>query len=61
MSKKIQEKRLNCFGMRRDQDYVGREVLEMDVPGRRSRGRLRRRWMECATADKEEKISHLRM
>ena len=57
VSKKIQEKRLNWFGhvMRRNQEYVGRRMLEMDIPGRRRRGRPKRRWMECITADMEEK------
>ncbi|XP_068210310.1 uncharacterized protein [Palaemon carinicauda] len=57
VSKKIQEKRLHWFGnvMRRDQDYVGRRLLEMNVPCRRRRGRPKRRWMACLTADMEEK------
>ncbi|XP_068217884.1 uncharacterized protein [Palaemon carinicauda] len=55
VSKKIQEKRLHWFGhvMRRDPEYVGRRMLEVDVPGRR--GRPKRRWMECVTTDVEEK------
>ncbi|XP_068227756.1 uncharacterized protein [Palaemon carinicauda] len=58
MSKKIREKRLYWFGhiMRRNQKYVGRRLLEMDVPGRRRRRRRpMRRWLECVTADMEEK------
>ena len=57
VSRKIQEKRLNWFGhvMRKDQEYVGRRLLEMEVPGRRRRGRPKKRWMECITADMEEK------
>ncbi|XP_068226378.1 uncharacterized protein [Palaemon carinicauda] len=44
VSKKIQGKRLHWFEqvMRRDQEYVGRRMLEMDVPGRRRRGRPKR-------------------
>ncbi|XP_068212606.1 uncharacterized protein [Palaemon carinicauda] len=39
VSKKIQEKKLHWFGhvMRRDQEEVGRRMLDMDVPGRRRR------------------------
>ncbi|XP_068234200.1 uncharacterized protein [Palaemon carinicauda] len=57
VSKKIQENRLHWFGdvMRRDQGYVGRRMLDMDVPGRRRSGRPKRRWMECVTPDMEEK------
>ena len=35
ISKKVQEKRLQWYGhvMRRDEDYVGRKVMEMEVQG----------------------------
>ncbi|XP_068238320.1 uncharacterized protein [Palaemon carinicauda] len=51
VSKKIQEMRLHWFEhvMRRDQGYVGRRLLAMDVPGRKRRARPKRRWMECKT------------
>lgn len=57
VSKKVQEKRLQWYGhvMRRDESYVGRRVMGMDVGGRRKRGRPRRRWMDCVNEDLREK------
>ena len=39
ISKKVQERRLQWYGhvMRKDEDYVGKRVMEMEVPGRRNR------------------------
>ena len=39
-SKKIQEARLRWYGhvRRRDDDYVGRRVMDIEAPGRRRRG-----------------------
>ena len=56
-SKKIQEARLRWYGhvMRRDGDYVGRRVMEMEVPGRRRRGRPKKRWRDCIGEDMREK------
>ena len=44
LSKKMQEVRLRWYGhvMRRENDYVGRKVMEMDVPGRRRRGKTKK-------------------
>ena len=57
ISDKIQESRLRWYGhiMRRDEQYVGRRVMEMDVQGRRGRGRPRKRWMDCVTVDLRSK------
>ena len=57
VSRKVQEKRLQWYGhiMRRDGDYVGRRVMEMEVPGRRRRGRPKLRWRECIDGDLREK------
>ncbi|XP_068245393.1 uncharacterized protein [Palaemon carinicauda] len=56
VSNKILEKRLHWFEhVRRDQEYVGRRMLDMDVPGKRMRGRPKKRCMECVTTDMGEK------
>ena len=38
---KIREGRLRWYGhfMRRDQEYLGRKVMEMQLPGKRKRGK----------------------
>ena len=53
ISDKVQEGRLRWYGhvMRRDEEYVGIRVMELDVRGRRRRGRPRRRWMDCIGED----------
>ena len=40
ISSKIQERRLNWYGhvMRREEEYVGRRVMAMEIPGHRRRG-----------------------
>ena len=45
VSKKMQEGRLRWYGhlMRRDAQHVGRHTMEMEVRGRRRRGRPRKR------------------
>ena len=51
--KKVQEKRLRCYGQvqRREGDHVTRRTLEMELEGRRPRGRPIRRWMDCVHED----------
>ena len=53
MSKKVQERRLQWYGhvMRREETHVVRRVFEMEVPGRRGRGRPKRRWMDGIKED----------
>ena len=41
--------------MRRDGDYVGRKIMELEVEGTRTRGRPRRRWKDCIENDLREK------
>ena len=43
---KMKEGRLRWYGhvMRRDQEYVGRKMIEMELPGKRKRGRPKRRF-----------------
>ena len=57
ISKKVQERRLHWYGhvMRRDEEYVRKRVREMEVPGRRNRGRPKRRWMDSIRDDLREK------
>ena len=52
ISKKIQERRLQWYGhvMRREDDYVGKRVMGMEIEGRRERrGPNRRWWKEMST------------
>ncbi|XP_068224318.1 uncharacterized protein [Palaemon carinicauda] len=57
ISKKVQEGRLRCYGdlMRRDEDHVGRHTMEMEVQGRRRRGRPSKRWRDCVRGNLKEK------
>ena len=57
VSKKIQEARLRWYGhvMRRGEDNVAREALDMEVRGRRRRGRPKTRWRDRVAADVIEK------
>ena len=52
---KMREGRLRWYGhvMRRDQEYVGRRMMEMELPGRR-RGRPRRRFLDVVKDDMGE-------
>ena len=45
---KMREGRLRWYGhvMRRDQEYVGRNMMEMELPGKRKRGRSKRRFLD---------------
>lgn len=57
VSQKIQERRLQWFGhvKSREEEYVGRRVMEMKVRGRRKRGTPNHRWMDCVREDLREK------
>ena len=56
ISKKVQERRLQWYGhvMRKDEDYVEKRFMEMEVPGRRERGRPKRRWLDSVKVDLKE-------
>ena len=41
--------------MRREEKYVGKRVLEMEVPGKRKRGGPKLRWKDRLKADMIEK------
>ncbi|KAI5726127.1 hypothetical protein M8J77_024147 [Diaphorina citri] len=57
ISKKIQEKRLQWYGHieRRDEEYVGNKVREMEVEGQRGRGRPKKKWINNINEDLREK------
>ena len=40
--------------MRRDQEYVGRKMMEMDLPEKRKRGRPKRKFLDVVKEDMEE-------
>ena len=53
---KMREGRLRWYGhvMRRDQEYVGRKMMEMELSGRRRRGRPKRRFLDVVKEDMGE-------
>ena len=52
---KMRESRLRWYGhvLRRDQEYVGRKLTEMELPGSR-RGRPKRRFLDMVKEDMED-------
>ncbi|KAK3548620.1 hypothetical protein QTP70_015565, partial [Hemibagrus guttatus] len=50
---KVREDRLRWFGhvQRRESEYIGRRMLDMGLPGRRQRGRPKRRYMDGINED----------
>ena len=56
-SKKVQEGRLRWYGhlKRRTERYMAREVMEMEIPGNRRRGRPRTKWKDKIAEDMREK------
>ena len=53
---KMREGKLRWYGhvMRRDQEYVGRKMIEMELPGKRRRGRPKRRFLDVVKEDMGE-------
>ena len=56
ISKKVQESKLKWYGhvLRREDEYVGKRVMAMEVPGKRRRGRPKRRWLVSGTTCQRE-------
>ena len=53
---RLRRARLKWYGHveRRDENYVGRRVMNMALPGKRKRGRPKRRWCDNIKEDLEE-------
>ena len=53
---KMREGRLRWYGhvMRRDQEYVGRKLMEMELPEKRRRGKHKRRFLDVVKEDMGE-------
>ena len=53
---KMREGRLRWYGhvMRKDQEYVGRKMMKMELPGNRKRGRPKRRFLDVVKEDMGE-------
>ena len=53
---KMREGRLRWYGhvMRRDQEYVGRKIMETELPRKRKRGTPKRRFLDVVKEDMKE-------
>ena len=53
---KMREGRLRWYGhvMRRYQEYVGRRVIKTELPGKRKRGRPKRKFLDVVKRDRRE-------
>ena len=53
---KMREGRFRWYGhvMRRDQEYVGRKLMEKELPGKRRRGRPKKRFLDVVKEDSGE-------
>ena len=53
---KMRESKLRWYGhvMRRDQEYVGRKMMKMELPGKRKRGRPKKRFLDAVKEDMRE-------
>ena len=55
---KMRKGRLSWYGhvMRRDQEYVGRKMMEMELPGKRKRERPKRKFLDVVKEDMEKLV-----
>ena len=53
---KMRKGRLRWYGhiMRRDEEYVGRKMMEIELPGKRKRGKPKRRFLDIVKEDMGE-------
>ena len=53
---KAREARLRWYGhvLRKDDGYIGRRMLRMELPGKRKRGRPKRRFVDVVKEDMAE-------
>ena len=57
ISKTVQERRMRWYGhvMRRDEEYVGKRAMAIEVHGSGRRERPKKRWADCVKDDLREK------
>ncbi len=57
ISKKVQASRMKWYGhvLRREDEYVGKRAMGMEVPGKRRRGRPKREWLDSTRNDLSER------
>ncbi|XP_047497767.1 coiled-coil domain-containing protein 148-like [Penaeus chinensis] len=57
ISSKIEEARLTWFGLvkRRHEEEGIRKAMDLPIPGKRSRGRQRKRWLDCVMAEMKKR------
>ena len=60
---KIREGRLRWYGhiRSRDQEYVGKKMMETELPGKRRRGRPKRRFLDVVKEDMGKLVRRRRM
>ena len=60
---KMREGRLRWYGhvMRRDQEYVGRKMIKMELPGKRRSGRPKKRFLDTVKEDMGKLVRRRRM